>query len=152
MTPRLTTWHEVQVGMYVQDSQGVTWRVEDQRDGKILLQGRSEDRRVIDRPVDTTGVTVLEPTDDEALSLVENMLGGTVVAQRLAEIQPWTCPPLRHRLQEIHNHMFLMHGVWTASGPNSKSVEKLLAAHKDDHLTLPHVSHAWVEHIHKEIT
>ena len=93
----------------------------------------------------------LEPTEDEALAIVQASLGGEVVAKQDGAGTPWVCPPLRHRLSEIHNHFFMMHGVYTKSGPGSKSVEKLLEQHREDHLTDPHASHAWVEHIHKEI-
>lgn len=138
----------VAVDAYVQDRQGQTWRVEAERDGKVLLLGRNQDRKVIDRPPPTMGVTVLEPTDDEALALVESTLGASVIARGEQGASHWTCPPLVRRLDVIHTHFFTMHGIWTKSGPMSKSLEKLLEEHRADHLTEPHVSHAWVEHRH----
>lgn len=146
MNGRLGTWSEVKRGAYVQDKQGTTWRVEDQRGAQLLLV-RPDDKRVMQRPPGDTPVTLMEPNDEEALAVVQNLLGAEVVAEKEPG-KPWVCPPLPRRLDMIHTHFFQMHGVWTRSGPGSKSVEKLLEQHREDHLADEPASHAWVNHEH----
>lgn len=148
MNERQATWGEVTSGMYVKDKVNVTWRIDGEREGRLLLVRPGADDVVVNRPPDGAPVMVLEPTEDEALALVSSGLGAVVMATHEQGAAFVTCPPLIRRLDVIHTHFFMMHGIWTKSGPNSRSLSILLEQHRDDHLTEPHVSHAWIEHRH----
>lgn len=140
-------WLAVEPGMYVKDRTGKTWRVEDERDGRLLLVGAGGERTTMQRPPATQHVDVLEPTDEEALALVKRELGGSVVAVAERD-RVMRCPPLTRVLDDIHAHMFLIHGIYTRSGPGSKGIDKLLEFHKQDHLNEAERSHAWLNHEH----
>lgn len=151
VTPRETSWAEVAVHTYVVDRNGETWRVDDERDGQVLLVNAAGARTAMQRPPGAAPVTVLEPTHDEALAVVADKLGGEVVAEKAAGGN-WRSIPLRHDLETIHSHMLLMHGVWTKSGKGSRNVKMLLELHRAEHLNPDERSHAWVNHTHhKEI-
>jgi len=139
VTPRQAHWVDIAPGMYVQDRDAKTWRVEDRRGDNFLLQDRHGERTVV-APQGSSAVTVLEPTEQEALATV----GGEVFA--VYDPLGITCPPLAHGLAFIHSHMFVLHGVWTATGPGSKSKTPLLEAHRNDHGDP--ASHGYVKHRH----
>lgn len=145
MIERRGDWAEVVPTMYVRDRNEKVWRVDDERDGQLLLARPNDERTVIHRP--TGAVAILEMTEEEVLALLQRELGGTVFAVREPG-KPISCPPLPHQLSLVHTHFFLMHGIWTGSGPGSRAMSKLLEAHKDDHLNPDTRSHAWVNHEH----
>jgi hypothetical protein len=148
---RQATWGEVTKGMYVRDRNQKAWRVEDQRSGQLLLI-RPDEKTVIPRPSRDTAVTVLDPTDAEALAVLERELGASVVAKKdSADRRGWICPPLTRDLEGIHSHMFLMHGLYTRSGAGSRNAAKLLDMHRTEH-TGPDgpTSHAYQKHEHHQ--
>lgn len=148
MISRLTTWAEVRPTMYVRGAQGTTYRVEDERDGMLLLQDVTGERIAITKPDGNAGVTVMEPNEEEALATVMRTLNAEVLVVK-EQGKEAVCPPLSHRADTIHSHFQLMHGVWTRTGPGSRSVIKLLEQHREDHLHDTKASHAYVPHQHR---
>lgn len=150
MNERTGQWFEVDVGTYIRDRNSVAWRVQAKRGGQLLLVRPGAEPTTVQRRADLDPVTILEPTDAEAVELVKRELGGAVLSvQRRGG--PCICPPLSRRLDEIHSHMFLMHGVWTKSGPGSRSADRILEFHREDHTDpagptgagyIPHEHHA----------
>lgn len=151
MIERTGTWADVVPLSYIKDKAGRAWRVEDARDGQMLLQDR-EGKRVVVSPNPFDPVTLLGATEDEARATLDAVLGPTTLIGTKEKGQPFRCPPLPHRLEDIHTHLFMLHGIYTRSGPSAKSIQKMLEAHRNDHLQPDTRSHAWVEHSHhKEI-
>ena len=122
--------------MYVQSSNGKVWRV-DRRDPLAVHLSTPDGLRAT-MPVqwdDQTPVTILEPTHEEALEVLQDRVGAEVLATAEGE------GPARKvfkiakfsTLGQLHHHMFLFHGIHTGSGPGSKSREGTAAAHKLDH-------------------
>lgn len=148
MQDRRGIWADVGEGSYVRDQNEKVWRV------RVIEQQNVY--HLIDRDLTTVTVTkaphlevtIVEPTLTEAMELVGRALGGKMLAT-YEPGKPAQCPPLTRDLRGIHAHNFLMHGIWTASGPHSKSAERLLVQHREEH-TVPAVrSHAWVNHEHR---
>lgn len=147
MNERTGQWFEVDVGTYIRDRNSVAWRVQAKRGGQLLLVRPGAQPTTVQRRADLDPVTILEPTDDEAVALVQRELGGEVVSTQEPG-KPMSCPPLTRWLDLIHTHMFTLHGVWTRSGPGSKSADRLLEHHREDHLADEPASHAYVRHEH----
>lgn len=75
MMARLGYWYETQPGSYVRDPQGNSWRVDRAGRGYRLLTDRlGSTMQVTPRPNDV--VTILEPTEAEAVETVRRLLGG----------------------------------------------------------------------------
>lgn len=153
MKPRPATWGEVHTDFYVRDPKDNTWRVKAVRPskdpGRDFLLVNAKDQQVMVTKRDAEPVTLLEVTEDEALAIVQERLGATVLVQH-ERGKVAVCPPLTKSLEAVHSHLFLMHGQYTRTGPGSKSIERLIELHVTDHTNEdPHQrSHAWIDHTH----
>lgn len=146
MKDRAGTWAEVEAGSYVRDKNAKVWRVAQASENWFTLVDQNLTQGTTPGAPDAP-VTIVEPTLEEAMDLVGRALGG----KRLATYEqgkPVDCPPLTKDLRTVHAHFFMMHGVWTASGPGSKSALRLLETHREEHLQPAVRSHAWVNHEH----
>jgi hypothetical protein len=143
---RTGCWGEVEPGTYVRDRNNVAWRIAEKRGAQLLLVRPHEQPRVIRRPASDVEVTILEPTHDEIVALVGRELGGTVIAEQ-KKGDGWRVPPLSRQLDDIHSHMFLMHGYYTRTGPGSRNAQKLLEFHREDHTDGP-TSDGYQRHRH----
>lgn len=84
------TWGQVWVGGYVQDLNGVAWklveipkpRVDDvgREHQQLTLRNRNGETRTIDRPGDFKEVTRLVPTMEDGVAVIESVLGGRVIS------------------------------------------------------------------------
>lgn len=143
-----THWGRIREGDYVRDANGKAWRVEavDVDRGFLLID--RESNRVITKPWLGKDVTQLVPTYEEALSTVEQLLGGTIIAEMYPR-RPASClkrlPPM---ISEWQNHLFYMHGIYAKSGRGSKSLPYLKDMHDEDHGLGAIHSHGFVPHLH----
>lgn len=81
MMPTVRTWGEVIVGTYVRDKNGVVYRVEDEKNGWLLLVKRDGTKDAQLRPPPGAPVTVMVPTIAEATETIATHLGGTIIRQ-----------------------------------------------------------------------
>lgn len=135
MTPRDGNTDELKAGMYfASKATGEILRCDGVTPTDFLLANSKGEVRTMPRPWEPKPIQILEPTPDEALKTVESILGvAQVVATREAAGEPFRCIGMGKSLAAWGTHMFLMHGIWTKSGPGSKSIDKILAAHALDH-------------------
>lgn len=136
---RETRWRYIEAGMYVKDKTGKTWRVEDKRwtnDDKLmfLLLDR-EGRKVAYNAWLAGEVIVLEPTEEEALATVRDLLGAEVVMVQDYPKKPGYCAPItvNTNLADIQNHLSYFHRIYRKSGPGSRLRERLIAEHEEEH-------------------
>ena len=83
MIARPGTWKEVWVGSYIRDKNGKVWKVKD-----LIFAGPTAS--LVDAkgkqgktpwPADDTPVTVVEPTTQDAITLIQRTLDGQEVPQ-----------------------------------------------------------------------
>lgn len=72
-------WRDVEPGNYVRDARGRTWHVMTWNHSTATIRDREGIQRTV-TPSPYDAVEILTPTMNEAVSVVERMLGGTVIA------------------------------------------------------------------------
>lgn len=153
MTPRPGVVTELQRGMYVQSSNGKIWRVD--RREPLAVHLSTQDGMRATMPLewdDKTPVTILEPTHDEALEVLKYRIGAEILATRGGHPHgPYKIAPMGRAIGKWHHHMFLFHGIHTSTGPGSKSLSGIMAAHAQDHedatIGRP-TGRGYVDHVH----
>ena len=136
MTPREATWREVRPNSYVRDGQGRVWRVTFDRDeGVVVLTGRDGKSGAIPPPPPDRAVTLMEPTEAEAIAAATSILGGEVEAVKEAGSKVFTCRrfPVRQSQPAMSAgaaHLFLFHASWAG---DHKSVAQLIESHNLQH-------------------
>lgn len=135
MTPRDGNTDELKAGMYfLSKSSQQILRVDGVTPTEFLLTNSKGVSRPMPRPWEPVPITIMEPTPDEALKTVESILGvAQVVAERDAPGEPFRCVGIGNSTAGWGTHMFLMHGIWTKSGPGSRSVKQIKEWHDLDH-------------------
>lgn len=147
---RAAVWGEVDFGCFLQDPTGKTWRVDGMRGiptmGEVLLSDREKQRIILPWPETNVPVTVVEPTEPEALAILEATVGAEVMGVQDGPKKPMRCKKLsRAKEKTIHAHMFFFHGVWTEDMHDEKHLRKL---HEEDHED-PIAPHNYLTHIHE---
>ena len=72
-------WRDVEPGNYVRDQTGKVWRVDSWNHSTAHITDRGG-RRATARPNPYDKVQILTPTMEEAVSVVERILGGVVIS------------------------------------------------------------------------
>jgi hypothetical protein len=135
MMPQPGTWADVRVESYIIDKNGAPWRVEAEQigfeDAKLRLVNPQGERSVIVRPPATAPVTLLVPTEAEALELVKTELGAEHLAEKPAGSPGWKVYGFPKRsLGLARAHMFMLHGAWVE---DVKSIKQLTEYHDESH-------------------
>lgn len=131
--PRQGTTAELKAGMYIRTPKGVPLRIISTSPTALTLVDREGVVRDLPRPWEPKPVTILEPSEAEALGLVERLLGAEVEAVRETPTEPFRIIGLGNSLGMWHTHMHLFHGLWTRTGPGSRSLETVREEHAADH-------------------
>lgn len=167
MPTTATTWGQVEVGQIVFDKNAKMWWVRSERPGQILLDdGLTEPMSTI-RPPDNRPVDIYEPTEQEAVNLAVEGLGGRVLRlirereRTIRKAQTWQMEPVARRAVTLRDHIDWFHDAnvddvlrrWqgTAAKPSSAETKRiklaeLVEAHDAMHadpgifpMTRPHV-------------
>lgn len=132
MTPRDGNTDELKIGSYfVSKATQEILRVDAVTATDFHLTNAQGVTRTMPRPWEPKPITIMEPTHDEAMAAVTTILGAEPVAEKTSE--GWRVAPCGNVAAKWHTHMFLMHGIWTKTGPGSRSLDKIKAAHALDH-------------------
>lgn len=137
MIGRETIWKHVEPGMYVRDKAGKTWRVEDKRwdepAGKLyyLLLDR-DGTKVVYNAWLAGEIVVLEPSEEEALATLHDLLGAEVVMVQDHPKKPRYCPPPQS-LTDYQAHLTYFHGIYMKTGAGSRSIKRLIEMHDEEH-------------------
>lgn len=81
MIARKTTWQEVQRYGYVQDLNGKTWRVDELTDTEATLRDRDGKVVTIERQRNWHPVTVVEPTEGDAIKTIQDILEAVALSE-----------------------------------------------------------------------
>ncbi len=143
MIAREGTWSEVSPNVYVRAKDNTVWRIDGAAGGRILLVGREGRRTSIEMPDRNAPVTILEPTEGEAIESVRSVLG----AEPLAIETPagTKCPRFPLTSKGLHigkAHVLSYHGVWAE---DIKTIAELIECH-DEHHETPAEKH--IDHYH----
>lgn len=148
MIPKQGTWADLDVGAYMRDKNGETWRVDREREGHLLIVNR-EGRRVHITPRDPrTAVTLLVPTEQEAVTTLEQKLDAQTLARRRNGEKVWEVGPWRTQgagcMVDARTHLHLFHGTHHA---DIKNMAGLTEAHDYFHENPDHGA-GYVPHTH----
>lgn len=149
MIERQGTTEELRTGSYLKGPSGVTWKVIKADLENFTLVNAEGQRMELMRPWSAKPVTILEPSHEEAVVTVVERLGGEVAAEKEGD-QPFRIIGLGNNLYQWHTHMTMFHGIWTRTGPGSKSIDKVKAHHDLDHedYEAGHPTGKYVKHRH----
>lgn len=150
VTPRDGNTDELKAGMYMLSKAGKILRCDGVTPTEFILTDSQGNTGTFPRPWEPVPIQIMEPTPDEALATVESILGVAQVVATKEEGEPFRCYGMGNSVAAWNTHMFLMHGIWTKSGPGSKSLDKIKAAHDLDHedAEAGHPAGAYVRHRH----
>lgn len=81
MIARPGHWYRVHQGMYIRDLNGKTWRVDALSDRSVTLADRDGKHVTMDRPRAGKEVTIVEPTEADALKTVQELLEAVVIEE-----------------------------------------------------------------------
>lgn len=152
MRPHPSTWVMIEPGMYVQGTDGSTWRVESKQyiigAWQFELMNRDRQRAIISKKPDDV-VTLMQPTheDAEALLVAAGMVKPENIQRRFMRMEEFTGhPDGQYARAALASHLANQHGVSispTAHAEN-RSMADLLEAHVLAHSSLrpmpiPHV-------------
>lgn len=146
MIERQGTWSEVVLGSYIRDRHGTAWKVERISAQKIQIGRPDVDSMTIERPCGASVVTILEPTEAEALDVVTKALDAEVLGVQDGPGQPLKVGPFRvaKSSPDARSHLHILHGMYVA---DVKTPKGLMEAHDADHAEPgPHA----YPHIHRE--
>lgn len=150
MIEREATWAEVEPGVVVQApdlkhylvcqekvADGVRW---------VQLMDAHKGYRASRRPADSTPVTIMETTEPEAILLLGEQLGASILRKSNQDTLPvramkFRCDPLptggRGAKDSIHSHIDMTHGVYVGDGSTKRTVAEALAIHDEMHTPGP---------------
>lgn len=105
------SWADVKDGTYIQDKNGVTWKV--LRSTPDLVRLVNRDQKMVDlrRPPGSREVTFLVPTETEARFTLAKALGARVLASRDASGYYRTPVPETWNLEDATWHMSRFHRI-----------------------------------------
>lgn len=129
MIDKQGTWADLHVGAYIRDKDGKAWKIVAESEGRYGIVDRDNTRKILNPQRRDHPVTLLVPTEAEAL---ENLkaLKARAVARRSSG-QGWSCPPFPGRTDEAASHMLLMHGIYAG---DVKTMRTMREAHDSSHV------------------
>lgn len=81
MIARPGTWQEVKRYGYIKDKNGKTWRVVSLAPSLVVLVDRTGKRATVDRPRPFHPVTIVEPTEADAVKTVQEILEAVAIEE-----------------------------------------------------------------------
>lgn len=81
MIARKSTWQEVRRYGYIQDLNGKTWRVDDLTDDLATLRDRAGTVVIVERQRNWHPVTLVEPTEGDAIKTVQDILEAVAIQE-----------------------------------------------------------------------
>lgn len=135
MQARQATWADLHLGAYFRED-GVVWKIEKERDFNYLGVSRDGERRRFHPRDGRSPVTMLVPSEEEALAALKKTVGARVVARRAAGETGWLVdhfpknPKVPGALDDGRTHIFMMHGIYTG---DVKTLAGLIECHEDSH-------------------
>lgn len=149
MNLRHGVWMEIEPGKYIQDPTYRLWYVEDMRQGWLRLRNREgEYVSVPPKPLNTP-VIFAEPTEEEALATLREVLGATewgkieALAKYQVRAEQTYFPTFGKKDTAINrdmarNHIFLAHGEYTDDVPDMNGLTECHnSLHSDKTLQMP---------------
>lgn len=124
------------MGSYLKDKTGAVWRIDKGREGHWLMVNRAGDRKHVTPKPATTAVTLLEPTEPEAVDALQRILGAIEMGKKDPTLpqSPWRVPRFKEAgpgvLVEGAAHLLMFHGVF---GGDIKSPAAMVEAHNELH-------------------
>lgn len=148
MIPQQGTWADLHVGAYMKDQTGKTWKITHERDFHFRIEDRDGNAKML-RPRDPrTPVTIVVPTEAEAVATLESKLDATTLADKANGSKVWQAGPFREKgpgaLTDGKAHLYLMHGTWAN---DIKDMAGVVEAHEYFHANPDH-SLGRVPHVH----
>ena len=148
MIEKQGTWADLEIGAYLQDKNGVAWKVERVRDGHFGIVNRDKERHILPPRPASSPVTLLVPTEAEALTTMKATLGAAVLgveAQGNWRMYAWPASPRPGDIQIAQTHLLLFHGTYAEKiGTWKRLTEMHLEMHADpvlDNPIRPHTHH-----------
>lgn len=148
------TWGEVRKGSIIRAKDGVVWKVTHDGYGKVGLITRDGEKKLLDRPAPTAAVDIMYLTQPELEEMLTEQLGAEVMAVQRPGDHIYICPPWEgRRIEEMKDHLFLMHGISAKSandpgvsaGMNTKA--QLTRVHEIAH---NEPNDRWRPHLHSD--
>jgi hypothetical protein len=124
VTPVDSTWEDIKEGDYVRDKNNVVWKVLKVEffDDTITLLNREGVERTIKQPPGGSRVTMMVPTDDEAVATVQRVFPDSRIEAVQFKGKPWGCQAWPKRsLRDAQSHLFMAHGVYAGDIKELKS-------------------------------
>lgn len=147
MIPQQGKWSDLQVGSYMRDLNGKTWKVIAERDFHLQIQDRDGVKKHLPPRPSSTPVTLMVATEAEAEKTLADVLGARAVARRDGEKGPWRTPAFptsgAGAIIRGREHLSMMHGIWAG---DVKTVAGLIECHTDSHSDPD--PHGYQEHVH----
>ncbi len=138
LTPKDATWDDVEVGTYVRDKDNVVWKVlaVEFFDDTVSMRNREGVERTIKRPFGGGRITMMVPTDDEAVATVQQVFPDSRVEAVKFKGEPWGCAAWPKRsLRDAQSHLFMAHGVYAGDIKELKSATEChQLSHSDETL------------------
>lgn len=110
----MTTWADVQIGDTVFDKKGKLWRVTAERDGWLRIDNGKAIHN-LRRPPDDHEVEMYRPTEQEAINLAIEELGGRILRmigereRSIRRAQTWQVEPVTRKANAIRDHIDWFH-------------------------------------------
>lgn len=133
-------WSDLRVGTYMRDLNGKTWKVIAERDFHLQIQDREGKTAHLHPRAPSSPVTMVVPTEAEAVAALKTTLNARVVARREAGEEGWLVPPFPvsgkpGAVDMARSHLMLFHGVWTGDVKRMDGEMGMIACHYDSHQT-----------------
>ena len=138
MMARQGIWAEVAPGTYVKSKDGTVWRITgyDAGTDRILLAGRGGATSSIPKPDRSVAVTILEPTEAEAIATATDALGAVTIARTEPDgswrARPFPLSSKNGGMDLARTHLKMFHGVWA---DDVKTIAALVDCHDEHHRT-----------------
>lgn len=134
MQERQSAWGDLHVGAYFRED-GVTWKIEKERDLNYLGVNREGERRRFTPRDPRTPVTMLVPTEEEANGTLQKLLGAVKIGERATGAKGWSVEAFPTKsgpgvLEDCRSHLFMFHGVWAG---DVKTLVGLIECHEETH-------------------
>ena len=151
MIEKQGTWADLEVGAYLQDNNGVAWKVERARDGHFGIVNRQQERHILPPRPASSPVLLLVPTEAEAVEAMRSTLGAAVLGVETEggwRMYAWPATARPGDIQIAQTHLLLFHGTEAARiGTWKRLTEMHLEMHADPKLDNPIRPHSHHEEI-----
>lgn len=143
-------WSDLIVGSYMKDKNGKTWKVIAERDFHLQIQDRDGRKVHLQPQQQNKPVTLVVPTEGEAIAALQDKLKAVAVARREAGETGWLVPtfPVSGQpgaIDMARSHLIMMHGVWAGDVKRMDGDMGMTNCHNDSHV-LP--DKGYQEHTH----